>query len=824
MTLLVAVLALVGVLIFPAAAAPRAGALGTIEVIISAPDGVPAIVNLAGRSQYIAAKPPSGTSTTVTLAVGAGTYRVEPRTVTFDGQVYPGRAVRPTVTVRAGQTAQVAVEFAAADAARDLHATAVEQTSVSLTWTSPPGATVKLRRTLLDGTPQPNQGRGTVVVTQGTTAVDTGLEPGRRYAYSLETQTARGWSEPLTVVVGTAPVAGSPEAAFVTSPTTLLATAGDVVSVITTGSGIEVVLDSRVPTPLPGSAVVLPVSETLEGGFLGTVQSVSPDGRRIGLVAGGLSDAFDYYSIDIPDIPDSLPADDDPQAGMAATTMDLPSQAGPLAPAEREAAAAASGLAAATSMGAAAAAAAPSLHCDADLDALSLEYSPSITLGGHFSATVDKYEVLGVGIPTGASIDLGLRATVTGAMTVGSSAEADCELHLPKVTRQLTVYPVPISFTFTPIAEVEVDAAVSVSNLGFSATAGVRVSGWMGVSGGSSFSGSREFSAGPLVPVAQVTGGIDSTIGGQVVVGPGAGTSNAGVVAGVGGTFSPIDAAFGPAFPSGDSRYLTCMNASAEFSAGLYVTAKAWVGSWSATTTIAPSALQGSWPYSGSPWDLPDGCADAPAVDPGSTLLGSGVTEVTDSIGGLPTQWGHVDGFAPGEKTWVLSTGLVASAIGTPGQFASTDLGRSGDEMLSQMAGQPTYDAAYYEVTLVPTGDTLHVRYVFASEEYPEYVGSSFNDVMGVFVDGVNCATVPGTGLPVAVNTVNDHTNANYYVDNSTGAAGYSTSMDGLTVPLTCSVPVTAGQPVTVRIAAADSADHIYDSAIALVDGGIWAD
>jgi hypothetical protein len=113
---------------------------------------------------------------------------------------------------------------------------------------------------------------------------------------------------------------------------------------------------------------------------------------------------------------------------------------------------------------------------------------------------------------------------------------------------------------------------------------------------------------------------------------------------------------------------------------------------------------------------------------------------------------------------------------------------------------------------------------VFASEEYPEFVGSAFNDVMAVSVNGVNCATVPGTGEPVAINTINAGHNAQYYVDNTTGAAGYGTTMDGLTVPLTCTVPVTIGKPVTVRIAVADASDAIYDSAVALLDQGIWAD
>ncbi len=95
---------------------------------------------------------------------------------------------------------------------------------------------------------------------------------------------------------------------------------------------------------------------------------------------------------------------------------------------------------------------------------------------------------------------------------------------------------------------------------------------------------------------------------------------------------------------------------------------------------------------------------------------------------------------------------------------------------------------------------------------------------MAVQVGGVNCATVPGTNQAVAVNTVNAGINADHYVDNATGAAGYSTAMDGLTVPLTCSATVTPGQPVTVRVAVADASDGALDSAVALLDKGIWSE
>jgi hypothetical protein len=210
---------------------------------------------------------------------------------------------------------------------------------------------------------------------------------------------------------------------------------------------------------------------------------------------------------------------------------------------------------------------------------------------------------------------------------------------------------------------------------------------------------------------------------------------------------------------------------------------------------------------------------------PGESVLGAGVTKVSDSVGGSPDQVGYVDGFVPGQKVWLLSTGRVADSAGTPDMFASTDLGQPGSTRLSGMiGGTETFDASSYTVTLSPAGSHLHVQYVFASEEYPEWVGSSFNDVMAVFVDGVNCAFVPGTTDAVAVNNVNAETNATYFIDNSVPAAGYATSMDGLTVPLTCTVPVTPGVPVTVEISIADTADAIYDSAVALTDKGIWSD
>jgi hypothetical protein len=408
---------------------------------------------------------------------------------------------------------------------------------------------------------------------------------------------------------------------------------------------------------------------------------------------------------------------------------------------------------------------------------------------------------------------------------VETNAGWGCTLGLKPTTMTLTTTPVPLSFSFVPTASFSVGGAVKLENIGITATAGVQFSGSLGFNGSSSFSGSPIFTASPLTPKISANGQITAKLGGQVVVGPGAGTPNAGVIAGVGGDLYPIDSSFNAAFAASDARFNTCLKAHAKATANLNLTGKAWLGSWQVSKKITFDALSWEKNYPGSPWSLPAGCENGPPpVQPGNDLLGSGVTKVSDTVVGGVTQWGHVDGFAPGSKTWVLSTGVIGDAVGSPDAHASTNLSAPGDSGLSALSGGSTFDAAAYQVTLIPTGKTLHVRYVFASEEYPEFVDSPYNDVMAVFVNGVNCALVPGTSQPVAINTVNHLRNTGLYVDNALGASGYATSMDGLTVPMNCTVPVTPGTPVTVRIAVADTGDPILDSAVALLDKGIWSD
>jgi hypothetical protein len=788
-----------------AEASPAAPSVGTLNVVIQAPDGVPANVVLQGPAKIVATKPPSGASATVTLSMPAGLYSVNLPAITYDGVRYIGHSIKPVVLVLAGKNSLTAT-FTADGGARDLHLAAISQTGLQLSWTAPAGAKFSLRRSAGSNAPQ-QRGQGVGIPTNGTSAVDNGLAPGTKYSYSLFTLVHFRWYGPLSITVSTSPPAGSTSASYVAEPSTLIAKPADINSAVTTGSGVKVVLSDQVPTPLVGSAVILPISDGLPGGFLGVVSSVASDGRTIDLVAGGLSDAFDYYELSV----DSFTTD---------PSLLNPSTSGTTA---------AGGIQAATltsakkpMLQAADPAPTPDKVCGNVSADQAITYSPSLALGGHFKTKLDKYNFLGADVPTGASLDMALTAKAVGAASVETSGDYGCSLPLPKLFKMLSVDPVPMALSLEPTAEFTVGGAVNVSNIGATVTGGVQVSGSMSLKKGASFTGSTILDASPLTPQVKVNGSIGLKLGGDLILGPGVVTEKAGVIAGVKGEFDPLDASFKAYFPVGSANFNLCTEAKASLSAGLSLTAKAWLNNWSFSKDITVDALNGEAAYPGSPWDFPKGCNSNQSTP--DSLLGAGVSKVDDSTTGSDQQWGHVDGFVPGAKTWVLSTGKISDAVGTPDQFASTDLGLPGDADLTTLAGFPTHDAASYQVTVIPDASTLHVRYVFASEEYPEYVGSQYNDVMAVYVDGKNCAYVPGTSTPVSVNTINAQTNSAYYVDNSTGAAGYHTTMDGLTVPLTCSVPVTPGHPVTVRVAVADTSDGIYDSAVALVDGGIWTD
>src|SRR3990170_754369 len=144
----------------------------------------------------------------------------------------------------------------------------------------------------------------------------------------------------------------------------------------------------------------------------------------------------------------------------------------------------------------------------------------------------------------------------------------------------------------------------------------------------------------------------------------------------------------------------------------------------------------------------------APA-DLASTLVGGGITISNVTFTGADVAAGRFSGgtgIIGFESGIILGSGNIVNVVGPNAQDdITTDNGGAGDADLTTLSGFPTNDAAVLEFDFVPVGSSVSFQYVFASDEYNEFVHSEFNDVFAFFINGVNCATVGSD--PVSINT-----------------------------------------------------------------------
>lgn len=228
--------------------------------------------------------------------------------------------------------------------------------------------------------------------------------------------------------------------------------------------------------------------------------------------------------------------------------------------------------------------------------------------------------------------------------------------------------------------------------------------------------------------------------------------------------------------------------------------------------------------------------AQTPAGLVQNVLLGSGVTVSNIAYNGSPIAIGqftaNVNNFGLSEGI-VMTTGTIENNGNGPhgpnnSGNSGFDNGVGGNGLLSGIVGgTSTHNAAVLEFDFVPYSDSVRFNYIFASEEYPEYVGTAFNDVFAFYISGPgiaglqNIAKLPN-GQTVAINNVNSGSNAAYYVSNGNGSQGpYNSSAlylqyDGFTKVLTAESKVQCGQTYHLIIALADVGDAFWDSGIFL--------
>lgn len=222
----------------------------------------------------------------------------------------------------------------------------------------------------------------------------------------------------------------------------------------------------------------------------------------------------------------------------------------------------------------------------------------------------------------------------------------------------------------------------------------------------------------------------------------------------------------------------------------------------------------------------------ASATQMADAMFGSGVQVLGASYTGHAMSSGiYSDGDSvapdatPSDSGVILSTGYAKDFTNTDGdanKSASTtgQMETGGDADLSAISGGTTYDAAIFEASFIPDGDTLTMQIVFSSEEYLEYVDSGYNDAIGIWVNGEKATLTVGDG-DVTIDNVNNVDNANLYIDNPADGEAVNSEMDGLTITLTVKAPVNPGEVNTIKIGIADTGDDKYDSNLLIAGDSI---
>jgi gliding motility-associated-like protein len=245
-------------------------------------------------------------------------------------------------------------------------------------------------------------------------------------------------------------------------------------------------------------------------------------------------------------------------------------------------------------------------------------------------------------------------------------------------------------------------------------------------------------------------------------------------------------------------------------------------------------------------------------------LLGGGVSVSNITVNGAPANVpnAQIGEFTDATSSIGLPNGMIlgsgdVSLAAQPNIGGGSSLGGTGssgtDPDLSAInAPSAIFDEIILEFDFIPVGDTLRFNYVFASEEYEEYVCGTVNDVFGFFLTGNNPSggtytsqnialipdpLVPGTftNTPVTINTVNpgvagtngtasncaalDPNWASYNVFYQSNTGGTSYEYDGRTTLLPIEALVNCGESYHIKIAIADVLDAVFDSGVFLEAG-----
>lgn len=237
-------------------------------------------------------------------------------------------------------------------------------------------------------------------------------------------------------------------------------------------------------------------------------------------------------------------------------------------------------------------------------------------------------------------------------------------------------------------------------------------------------------------------------------------------------------------------------------------------------------------------------------------LLGDGVDAFNITYNGQPAadvvspHNGYFDAtgsnFLIGEGV-VMATSAIGFVTGAPGGVIE-DNNMNDPDLVA--IGFPTMNnCAVIEFDFTVNSDSVVFDYIFASEEYPGFTCSSFNDAFGFFLSGpgiagpftnnaINIALIPNSDVPVAINTLNEglllnnatcmEANPNYVEDSQYFVPNdpvdpNSIQIQGHTVVLQAREAITCGGTYHIKMAIGNALDQALQSAVFLKKGSFTA-
>jgi gliding motility-associated-like protein len=194
----------------------------------------------------------------------------------------------------------------------------------------------------------------------------------------------------------------------------------------------------------------------------------------------------------------------------------------------------------------------------------------------------------------------------------------------------------------------------------------------------------------------------------------------------------------------------------------------------------------------------------------------------------------------------LLTTGYAHVAVGPNNNIINDTYNGTilDDPDLDSLSTASIANGAVIEFDFQATSDTFSFKYIFASEEYNEFVGWPYNDVFGFFLsgpgisgpfsnNGFNLAVLPttntnsnvvsinnvnngnSTNLPLGTTTPITASNSTYYVNNEQSQAyGNAIQYDGTTVLMSSGTKLICGQTYHIKLGIASVIDQAYPSAV----------